>query len=1005
MFLTSLTSLVINPTNYENIILTLIGFSLFIFGIFYFFFSLNNNNDKEIQVNFKFLSENQIIVCLFILMSLTYFIPPIKFSEMIISWEEINIFNYIRAIIFLLGCAFVPGSCFYKIAFPNNFLCKKINVEPFLFKITLYPLISFTFLGSLTLLMDFIRVSRAWFSFYLFFSILVCLILNITTQKKRLKSFNLIDVSEISISRYSLFIIFMAFSIIVIVIGIHLDSKYLFVIDSYRAMSYSSYIGLANIEPSQKSYVYAIYWSYISFSLSTLSGLPVININVMLIPFTYLSITSLYLFMRTLLKGSKEKYALLSSVLAISFGSLLDFNSSIPVYDRVSQFVFYLLFSFRYKSFSILLSIMAMTLFLRVMDQSIEHAPTKHKSKTILITVLSSFLLIQSFMIYFLPIIPAFSLFFLMFIFSKGKKRGTMLINVLIALFLAFFIFFDIINDFFFSWMTTSQFIYFTPQELFPFSSSPSIELVFNALLIYLSISSLIAVVYFIQFLSTKKVVKIVKLKLKRRINTRDIFILLAIGVLSFLVLEIILNYFYTKRSLYYFTFILHLFFFNIGIIGILGLFFCYFFFLFNKTLFYIMMVWFIFFFGLSIVLFIINFIYYPNLSPIEVPSQNYLSSIYWFDRIWYYSIFPLSIFSSFIIIKFLKKIHYAINRKITKAFFQSFLKIAIIMFLTFLPLTNTIIAGIRYSQFAVKLNSVEAQVSGWVTQNLPKKSKFLVDTKNLYIYLDDLIRGRTYYINDKIDEGYSSIKHIELVQSYEINCSVEILPILDSLERVLEFYDMSKVGNTSVKIELSEISSYGSISFSFKITNSSKIFSLQLFGNQFETGISMMVKNEYILISNGSNFQPLIPIENNYWYQIQLNFESTTGSYLGLDKFFWNIEINETNYGVFMYWQNISNIERIHLSTDTNNFNYSFYISNFRLSWDTDFKLENSLFQFLFILDFIDNEGIPYLIVSKEETIYKTLASEKVKVFTELIPFLFKHKIYSYRHIEIYSK
>jgi hypothetical protein len=105
------------------------------------------------------------------------------------------------------------------------------------------------------------------------------------------------------------------------------------------------------------------------------------------------------------------------------------------------------------------------------------------------------------------------------------------------------------------------------------------------------------------------------------------------------------------------------------------------------------------------------------------------------------------------------------------------------------------------------------------------------------------------------------------------------------------------------------------------------------------------------------------------------------------------------------MYWQNALNIENFHFSTDTNNFNYSFYISNFRLSWDADFKLEHSLFQFLFILDFIDNAKIPYLIISKEETIRKTLANEKVKIYTELIPFLFKHKIYSYRHIEIYSK
>ena len=95
-------------------------------------------------------------------MALTFYIPPETFKT-IIDWQQVSFLNNIRAIIFLIGCAFVPGSSLYKIFFNDNNFHEKFQIESFLLKLTFYPLISFMFLGLSTLILDSIGLLRNQF--------------------------------------------------------------------------------------------------------------------------------------------------------------------------------------------------------------------------------------------------------------------------------------------------------------------------------------------------------------------------------------------------------------------------------------------------------------------------------------------------------------------------------------------------------------------------------------------------------------------------------------------------------------------------------------------------------------------------------------------------------------------------------------------------------------------------------------------------------------------------
>ena len=119
------------------------------------------------------------------------------------------------------------------------------------------------------------------------------------------------------------------------------------------------------------------------------------------------------------------------------------------------------------------------------------------------------------------------------------------------------------------------------------------------------------------------------------------------------------------RKEQNFFLFYIHLFFTKIGAVGIIGIFLSYFSFKINKILFYNIISWFSFIFLFASIIIIIRWIQYPYLSPYIIPLDEYLYMNYWFDRIWYYSIIPLSLLTAIdliILIQYIKRIKFFIK-------------------------------------------------------------------------------------------------------------------------------------------------------------------------------------------------------------------------------------------------------------------------------------------------------------------------------------------------------
>ncbi|MFX0138208.1 MAG: hypothetical protein ACFFDN_31490 [Candidatus Hodarchaeota archaeon] len=126
-------------------------------------------------------------------MAIAFFIPPVS-NSMAIDWENVNIHNYLRATIFIIGSLFLPGGCLFEFLFDEKKLKEKVGVESFFIKITLYPILSLIFIGVNVLIFDSMGLVRELFPATLFILItgfyIISLIIKYRKKKKIIPIYN-----------------------------------------------------------------------------------------------------------------------------------------------------------------------------------------------------------------------------------------------------------------------------------------------------------------------------------------------------------------------------------------------------------------------------------------------------------------------------------------------------------------------------------------------------------------------------------------------------------------------------------------------------------------------------------------------------------------------------------------------------------------------------------------------------------------------------------------------
>ena len=737
------TSIYININGFEVSIILLLGFVLIITG-FYLYINSNLKKTNSMVYEFRFLSENFFKFILLILMVIAIFIPPITSNDSLINWENILPLNYFRTIILILSCAFLPGSNIYALFFPNDDISKKFSIEPFFVKITLYPLISFGFIGVSVIILDQIGLLRELISIFLVFIILILFFIDILFQITRFKHLNVVK-TQITISKNTTFVLLFALAVLTITIGFQYGWLYLPPGDPWDGIKYANLIGVSGVSPLSIDY-YPNFWGYVSFGFSALTGLPYINTNTLLAPFNYLFVTTIYLFMRSLLFKFKKQYAVFSTILILLFSGLF----SNPL---ISRLLFVSEFHFIYKSYSYFLFFISTALFFIV----INNKDTKRfeirrfwETKDFKFLILGSFFLVLSFITYAFPLLLGLVFLFFYTLLSKKAKIIQKFRFFLFLFFsvILFFLFFDILLNFYLSYIVIRIIPYFFNFEVFSILNKINTPYIITYP-IFLLLFLLLYLLYFIISKSSKK-----RERNERRYNVqvRLIAKIIFISFMIFLIIEFfiifleksILNIDLSNKS--FFFLYLDKIFLNLGFIGILGILFSYYCYKKSKNLFLVLFSWIIFSFFLAFALIFTENITNLTLSPGELSERSLFMMDYWFNRIWFYAIPALCIFSSiglFELFSILKTYRIFQRYKILQPLAKNIISFSLISF----SFTGVIFSGILYGNANFRYTKNQINVLDWVSENIPIRSGVLVgDNFFMGVGVDSITFVRQYF-------------------------------------------------------------------------------------------------------------------------------------------------------------------------------------------------------------------------------------------------------------------
>ena len=758
------------PNVYRTSIVLMIGFIVIIIG-FFIFINLNQAESNPSLFQFKFLSENSIKLIFIILMSISLLIAPISKPKTIIIWNKIGIANYIRAIVIIICCAFLPGANLYNIFFPEKNLHERFKVEPFILKLTLYPLLSFSFIGISVLILDQIGLNRIFIGLVLFLLIVGLLISDMIIQQIRnYKTGYKLEI--INISKYTFVILIISFGVILISLGIHFGMPYLIPGDSWIGLAPNNYIGTSDTSPIEWGKInihYPIFWSYVSFGLSILSGLPYFNTNALLAPFSYLYITSLYLLIKTILFSFKEKYIVLSTIL-ISISSSLFYIRSDYGHGSLPAITFVCEFYFIYKSYAYLLFIVALAFFLIISKTSINEDDNDnqlYKNGDFKLLILAAFFLIISCMLYIIPLLMGIIFIFLYCIFSIKKVQNFRYLTHFLFYITLIFLLFDILMEFY-----LSESLFYAINVFFKINLS-------SILFGFISSSLFVYSIFFGLFITSILVKLIYRKYLEEKslnfdnitFNSKSVFKNFLFVFTALFIIEIIviildeqLNYLELNDKITFFYY-LDLIFLKIGFISIVGIYLSYYCFKKNRELFNILISWIIF---TIIIASVLIYIYWFNSNSIFLKAINKRGRFYmnfWFNRIWFYAIIPLCILTSIGLIKVsertksylkLKNLFSSKNNKII-------IKYSSFALLIFLSYTNLIFAAIWSGNINNRPQEEKIELLGWMSENIDRETNILIEEDYIIrVGIFSMVNGRYYFIDDIFESDATITENIE---------------------------------------------------------------------------------------------------------------------------------------------------------------------------------------------------------------------------------------------------
>jgi hypothetical protein len=183
----------------------------------------------------------------------------------------------------------------------------------------------------------------------------------------------------------------------------------------------------------------------------------------------------------------------------------------------------------------------------------------------------------------------------------------------------------------------------------------------------------------------------------------------------------------------------------------------------------------------------------------------------------------------------------------------------------------------------------------------------------------------------------------------HTIGGTAKVIDSLGDHRKVVELHDTSDDTHADVGTTFYFNRPNGTIEYWMRTNDAEKLSGFHLLGGiLLQSLINTRVRFNQFQYNNGTDWRVITSMESDHWYHIRIDFECTTGGYLGLSQHQWNLYIDGIKFGPYPFAHNWNYAKQIIYYTDFlyGLSGYSYYIDAIGLSWYGNYDIGDNLQQ-----------------------------------------------------------
>ncbi|MFX1442107.1 MAG: hypothetical protein ACFFHV_01725 [Promethearchaeota archaeon] len=201
----------------------------------------------------------------------------------------------------------------------------------------------------------------------------------------------------------------------------------------------------------------------------------------------------------------------------------------------------------------------------------------------------------------------------------------------------------------------------------------------------------------------------------------------------------------------------------------------------------------------------------------------------------------------------------------------------------------------------------------------------------------------------------------------YELDGNtVNVIGELAGHKNVVEMNDISSSYSVAINKSLNPIRGYGTVEWWWRISDATDLIAFRIHDNN-NIFIYFRINQDKFQYDNGSLHDIGLVAYDNTWYHCRVDFECTTGSYMGLSQYSWCVYINGTKFGNYGFRINRDQANEIWFDGSGGLTGYTTYIDAIGYSWDPNYNIGDNLNEGL-LLSFETSENLIWMAYSLDD-------------------------------------